>query len=61
MAFGGHLSLSDHEVVEFKTFDDRKKKGRVDSRLLKELPDSVFENTAVHQRCSLFKYHLLPS
>ncbi|GAB0202528.1 mitochondrial enolase superfamily member 1 [Grus japonensis] len=73
MAIGGCLGHSDHEVVEFKIFGDRRKTatktstldmGRADFRLLRELVSQVpwetaLEGIGVHQCWSLFKGHLL--
>ncbi|GAB0207904.1 mitochondrial enolase superfamily member 1 [Grus japonensis] len=73
VAIGGRLGHSDHEVVEFKIFGDRRKTatktstldmGRADFRLLRELVSQVpwetaLEGIGVHQCWSLFKVHLL--
>ncbi|GAB0203307.1 hypothetical protein GRJ2_002796300 [Grus japonensis] len=73
VAIGGRLGHSDHEVVEFKIFGDRRKTatktstldmGRADFRLLRELVSQVpwetaLEGIGVHQCWSLFKGHLL--
>ncbi|GAB0180024.1 hypothetical protein GRJ2_000467700 [Grus japonensis] len=73
VAIGGHLGHSDHEVVEFKIFGDRRKTAtktstldmrRADFRLLRELVSQVpwetaLEGIGVHQCWSLFKGHLL--
>ncbi|GAB0205816.1 hypothetical protein GRJ2_003047200 [Grus japonensis] len=73
VAIGGRLGHSDHEVVEFKIFGDRRKTAtktstldmrRADFRLLRELVSQVpwetaLEGIGVHQCWSLFKGHLL--
>ncbi|GAB0177896.1 hypothetical protein GRJ2_000254900 [Grus japonensis] len=73
LAIGGCLGHSDHEVVEFKIFGDRRKTDtktstldmrRADFRLLRELVSQVpwetaLEGIGVHQRWSLFKCRLL--
>ena len=73
VANGGCLGRSDHEVVEFKIFGDRRKTatktstlnmGKADFGLLRELVSQVpwetaLEGIGVHQCWSLFKGHLL--
>ena len=63
VAIGSRLSHSDHEVVEFRTYGDRRKSatktsaldtGKADFRLLRELVSKVpwetaFEGIGVHQ------------
>ena len=73
VANGGCLGRSDHEVVEFKIFGDRRKTatktstlnmGKADFGLLRELVSQVpwetaLEGIGVHQCWSLFKGHFL--
>lgn len=72
-AVGGCLGCSNHEVVEFKIFGDRKKTamktwtvdmGRADFRLCMELVSNIpqataFETIEIHQWRSLSKYNSL--
>ncbi|MGZ7263549.1 hypothetical protein ACXWQS_09520, partial [Streptococcus pyogenes] len=73
VVIGGRLGHSDHEVVEFKIYGDRRKSatktssldmGKADFRLLRELVSKVPWETAlegldVHQCWSFFKRCLL--